>query len=96
MAQLIVTPIDRTAPGSHKQIKEMIRAFGALQSGASKNPAEMLAAYEKLETLLLPHLASDNGVEPLALFDDISEDRYGELLQGLIGAPSVPEVNGVS
>ncbi|NIV36806.1 MAG: hypothetical protein GWN58_47435 [Anaerolineae bacterium] len=88
MTQLIVTPIDMSAPGSFRQRSRLMRAIAMMRD--NKDGAAVAAAYIAVEDLVLERLETDDGTPVEDVLDRLSADDFDELLQTMAGENAVP------
>ena len=91
MTQLIVTPIDLTAPGSFLQRKRLLRAVAALQEAQKAGDvAGVLDGYEQLESLVREHLETDDGTPVEEALEQCSAADFDKLANALMSGETVP------
>ena len=98
MTQLIVTPIDMTAPGSYRQRKQFLQVARRLTNLKSGDSTQTLDAMMEMEALILAHLRTDDGTPVEDVLDELSAKQFDDLLSAITFSEgdSVPPENPAS
>lgn len=97
MTQLIVTPIDMSAPGSFVQRKKLLQAAHALQEAQKTGDIDaMLRGYELIEGLVREHLETDDGTSVEDALEMCSANDFDALIGALVTGETVPNPSSAS
>lgn len=97
MTQLIVTPIDMSAPGSYRQRSKLMQAYRALQSAQKTGDTDaLIRGYELIEGIVCSHLETDDGTSVEDALDMCSAEDFDEMIKGLIIGETVPNPSSAS
>ena len=88
MTNLIVRPIDMSAPGSFRQRSRLMRAIALMRD--NDDGAAAAAAYIAVEDIALERIVTDDGTSVEDALDKLSADQFDELLQSIAGENAVP------
>ena len=97
MTTLIITPIDMRAPGSFSKRKRILRAYADMQEGVKSNDiVALVAAYEKIEKLVVDNLSTDDGTSVADALELASAAQFDAFIQGLLGGETIPNVKSAT
>lgn len=82
MTKIIVTPIDRSARGSYREIKSLMALSRAISPGADFNPSAFLSFLDIVEK----HCTLPDGGDIAAELEELSFDQFMELAQAITGS----------
>jgi predicted xylose isomerase-like sugar epimerase len=97
VTQLVVTPIDMSAKGSHGQRKQLLRAIARIRTFAKEQDFDaLLEGLEMAEAILRERAETDDGTSVEDAFAQCSADDFDAMLSAVLGQETVPNPNAAS